>query len=95
MNYETSPFILHPSSFILSSSHPRTISAFGDSIASQIASRLRRGPSGFIAVDGDFRTSLRGVFAGGDAVSGEGTIVQSVAHGKGAARAMDNYLTRT
>ena len=71
------------------------IVAVGQVIASDIAGRLRRGPSGFIAVDGDFRTSLRGVFAGGDAVSGEGTIVQSVAHGKGAARAMDNYLTRT
>jgi glutamate synthase (NADPH/NADH) small chain len=70
------------------------IVAVGQVIASEIAGRLRRDPSGFISVDEDFRTSVRGVFAGGDAVSGEGTIVQSVAHGKQAARAMDNYLTR-
>jgi glutamate synthase (NADPH/NADH) small chain len=36
---------------------------------------------------------MPGVFAGGDMIEGEGTIVQSVAHGKYAARAIHEYLT--
>ncbi len=51
----------------------------------------RRG--GYVKVGKDFATSVQGVFAGGDMIAGEGTIVQSVAHGKHAARAIHQYLT--
>ena len=37
-------------------------------------------------------TSLPGVFAGGDAVTGPGTVIQAVAAGKAAARAIDRHL---
>jgi glutamate synthase (NADPH/NADH) small chain len=37
---------------------------------------------------------MAGVFAGGDAVSGEGTVVRSLAHGKQAARAIHEYIMR-
>jgi NADPH-dependent glutamate synthase beta subunit-like oxidoreductase len=36
---------------------------------------------------------MKNVFAGGDAISGEGTIVQSVAHGKRAAHAINKILS--
>jgi glutamate synthase (NADPH/NADH) small chain len=37
---------------------------------------------------------MSGVFAGGDAVSGEGTVVLSLAHGKQAALAIHEYIMR-
>jgi len=37
-------------------------------------------------------TNLKGVFAGGDAVAGPGTIVESMAHGRKAAISIDRYL---
>ena len=48
---------------------------------------------GLIAIDEETRmTSKRGVFAGGDAVNGGTTVVQSVAEGKLAAEAIHKYL---
>ena len=48
---------------------------------------------GKIAVNSDFATSLKGVFAGGDCVaSGTDLTVQSVADGRDAALAIDRYL---
>jgi NADPH-dependent glutamate synthase beta subunit-like oxidoreductase len=37
---------------------------------------------------------MAGVFAGGDAVSGEGTVVRALAQGKQAAHAIHEYITR-
>jgi heterodisulfide reductase subunit A-like polyferredoxin len=37
-------------------------------------------------------TSLKGVFAGGDLVTGPGTIIESMAHGRKAAVSIDRYL---
>jgi heterodisulfide reductase subunit A-like polyferredoxin len=37
-------------------------------------------------------TGVRGIFAGGDAVTGPGTIVESMAHGRKAALSIDRYL---
>jgi heterodisulfide reductase subunit A-like polyferredoxin len=37
-------------------------------------------------------TALKGVFAGGDVVSGPGTIIESMAHGRKAAISIDRYL---
>ncbi|HUI09370.1 MAG TPA: FAD-dependent oxidoreductase [Bacteroidota bacterium] len=55
---------------------------------------LARTAAGFIRVDRDFRTSSPGIFAGGDATAGEGTIVLSVAQGMGAARAIHEHIMR-
>ncbi len=38
-------------------------------------------------------TTLKGVFAGGDTVSGPGTIIESMAHGRRAAISIDRYLS--
>jgi heterodisulfide reductase subunit A len=37
-------------------------------------------------------TNLKGVFAGGDSVTGPGTIIESMAHGRKAALSIDRYL---
>lgn len=44
------------------------------------------------ADESTFLTSLPGVFAGGDGVTGPGIAIEAVAQGKGAARAMIDYL---
>ena len=46
--------------------------------------------NGVVKVDERFRTSHPRIFAGGDCVSGGGTVVEAVEHGKRAARAMDD-----
>ena len=49
---------------------------------------------GRVAIDAEYRTSLPGVFAGGDCVSaGQDLTVQAVAHGRDAAHAIDRYLS--
>ena len=49
---------------------------------------------GRIVIDDDYRTSLPGVFAGGDCVGeGEDLTVQAVAHGRDAALAIDRFLS--
>jgi len=47
---------------------------------------------GTIIVDEKYRTTLRGVFAGGDAIRGEATVVLAMGDGKRAAMAIDEYL---
>jgi glutamate synthase (NADPH/NADH) small chain len=47
---------------------------------------------GFIAVDEDGRTSLPGVYAGGDIVRGSATVILAMGDGKRAAGAIDAYL---
>lgn len=49
---------------------------------------------GAIAVDSAGRTSLPGVYAGGDAVNGGSSVVQAVAEGKRAAAAIEEDLCR-
>ncbi len=45
-----------------------------------------------VAIDPDCRTSREGVFAGGDVTNGGATVVQAVADGMRAAKAIDEYL---
>jgi NADH-quinone oxidoreductase subunit F len=45
-----------------------------------------------ITVDDALGTSEEGVFAGGDVVSGPSSVVEAIAHGRRAARAIDLYL---
>lgn len=48
--------------------------------------------NGLIAIDSWGRTNLPGIFAGGDAATGEGYVSQAIASGRRAARAIEGYL---
>jgi len=50
------------------------------------------GPNDVVAIDDQFMTGHRGVFAGGDMVGGARTMTTAVGMGKHAARAIDAYL---
>jgi dihydropyrimidine dehydrogenase (NAD+) subunit PreT len=67
------------------------IVAIGQSIAADWLEGIDR-EKGYVKVDANFQTSQKGIFAGGDMIAGEGTIVQSVAQGKHAAQAIHDYL---
>lgn len=86
------PVPVQGSEFVLDAN--TIIIAIGQVIGTDIVKRFKRTKSGFIIIDKKFQTSEKGVFAGGDATSGEGTIVQSVAHGKQAAHEIHNYLLK-
>lgn len=47
----------------------------------------------FQAEHGDFATSVAGVFAAGDCRRGQSLVVWAINEGRGAARAVDQYLT--
>ena len=54
---------------------------------------LKRGPKGMLQVDPvSLETNLKGVFSGGDAVTGPGQIVESMAQGRRAAISINRYL---
>lgn len=90
------------------SGRPRPVCKFGfnysevfDTVISAIGQQVVLGPgfgidfdnSGTVPVDGsDFSTGVKGVFAGGDAVSGPASIIEAIAHGKLAAASIDRYL---
>jgi NADPH-dependent glutamate synthase beta subunit-like oxidoreductase len=84
------PIEMKRSDFILETD--TVIVAIGQSIAADWLEGFDR-EKGYVKVDMNFQTSQKGVFAGGDMIAGEGTIVQSVAQGKHAAQAMHHYLT--
>jgi NADPH-dependent glutamate synthase beta subunit-like oxidoreductase len=70
------------------------IVAIGQTVGADWLEDFAKTDNGYIKVNKNFQTSVSGVFAGGDMVSGEGTIVQSVAQGKQAAHAIHEYLSR-
>ena len=47
---------------------------------------------GNITVDGQYQTSVEGIFAAGDCHSGASLVVQAIDHGRRAASAVDDYL---
>lgn len=69
------------------------IPAIGQVPDAEFLTLFDRTPQGYVKVDGSFSTSDAGVFAGGDLVGGEGTIVQSVGHGKKAALSIHRRLS--
>ena len=71
------------------------IPAIGQVPDAEFLTLFDRTPEGYLKVDESFSTSSAGVFAGGDCVGGEGTIVQSVGHGKRAAQSIHRYISRT
>jgi len=55
-------------------------------------SKLQLDKRGYIAADEDLATSIMGVFAGGDIVTGAATVIEAMGAGRRAARAMKAYL---
>ena len=55
-------------------------------------SKLALNKRGYIAVDDSLATSIDGVFAGGDIVTGAATVIEAMGAGRKAARAMKAYL---
>ncbi|MCJ7451120.1 MAG: NADPH-dependent glutamate synthase [Steroidobacteraceae bacterium] len=55
-------------------------------------SRLKLDKRGYIAADQDLATSIPGVFAGGDIVTGAATVIEAMGAGRRAARGMKAYL---
>ena len=51
---------------------------------------LTHGP--YIAADGDLKTSMPGVYAAGDVVTGTKTVIDAIAAGRKAAEEMDKYM---
>jgi glutamate synthase (NADPH/NADH) small chain len=55
-------------------------------------SRLKLDKRGYIATDAELATSIPGVFAGGDIVTGAATVIEAMGAGRRAARAMKAFL---
>jgi glutamate synthase (NADPH/NADH) small chain len=55
-------------------------------------SKLKLNKWGYIDADGDLATSVAGVFAGGDIVTGAATVIEAMGAGRKAARNMKAYL---
>jgi glutamate synthase (NADPH/NADH) small chain len=55
-------------------------------------SKLKLNKRGYIETDDDLATSIAGVYAGGDIVTGAATVIQAMGAGRRAARAMKRYL---
>jgi len=55
---------------------------------------LKIGKHGNIVTDDDGRTSIPGIFAGGDIATGAATVILAMGAGKRAARAIDEYLKK-
>ncbi|HVN42216.1 MAG TPA: NADPH-dependent glutamate synthase [Steroidobacteraceae bacterium] len=55
-------------------------------------SKLKLNKWGYIATDDDLATSIPGVFAGGDIVTGAATVIQAMGAGRRAARGMKAFL---
>jgi glutamate synthase (NADPH/NADH) small chain len=55
-------------------------------------SKLKLNKWGYIATDDNLATSIAGVYAGGDIVTGAATVIQAMGAGRKAARAMKAYL---
>lgn len=53
---------------------------------------LKTNPDATIWVDKNFMTSIKGVFAGGDIITGADTVIQAMGAGKKAARQMIKYM---
>jgi glutamate synthase (NADPH) small chain len=55
-------------------------------------SKLRLNKRGYIETDETLATSMAGVFAGGDIVTGAATVIEAMGAGRKAARGIKNYL---
>ncbi len=55
-------------------------------------SKLKLNKRGYIEADDELATSMAGVYAGGDIVTGAATVIEAMGAGRGAARAIKAYL---
>jgi glutamate synthase (NADPH/NADH) small chain len=55
-------------------------------------SKLKLNKRGYIDTDENLATSIMGVFAGGDIVTGAATVIEAMGAGRKAARSMKRYL---
>ena len=84
------PVEVRGSDFVLEADS--VVAAIGQRVGAPWADKFKRTAEGYLKTNKNLQTSVAGVFAGGDVISGEGTIVQAVAHGKQAAHAIHRYL---
>jgi glutamate synthase (NADPH/NADH) small chain len=61
-------------------------------ILTSSAERLELSKRGYIVADDDGATSIPGVYAGGDIVTGSATVIKAMGAGKRSAAAIDAYL---
>ena len=54
--------------------------------------RMKLNKRGYIETDADLATSMAGVYAGGDIVTGAATVIEAMGAGRKAARSMKAYL---
>jgi len=58
-----------------------------------VTPEIKRNRWGYIEADYETgKTSMKGVFAGGDIVTGEATVIEAMGFGRRAAKAIDEYL---
>lgn len=69
------------------------IGANANPILTRSIPELKLNKRGYIETDENGQTSIEGVFAGGDIVTGSATVISAMGAGKKAAGAIDNYLT--
>ena len=60
----------------------------------RLTAGLKTNEDGTIQVDKNFMTSLAGVFAGGDIITGADTVISAMGAGKKASRAIDEYIQK-
>jgi glutamate synthase (NADPH/NADH) small chain len=65
----------------------------GPNSSVQKGAGLKVGPKNAIVIDDHYRTSMPGVFAAGDVVTGESLVVKAMAQGREAAQRVHEYLT--
>ena len=68
------------------------IVSIGQDSSFQLDLPIKQNSIGGVEVDKNFATNVPGIFAGGDLVRGEGTVVQAVADGQNAAHAITEFL---
>ncbi len=61
-------------------------------LLAKVTPKLKTNTDGTISVDSNFMTSLRGVFAGGDIITGADTVISAMGAGKKAAKAINEFI---
>ncbi len=68
------------------------IGAGANPLLTSATPELKTDKRGYIAVDDDGATSIKGVWAGGDIVTGSATVIEAMGMGKRTAASIDGYL---
>ncbi len=79
-------------SFIQADTVILAIGALANPVLTKSLPDLKLSKWGYIETDENSKTSLEGIYAGGDIVSGSATVISAMGAGKKAARAMHKYL---